>query len=214
MIEIRGLSFSYTGGRKVFENLDFFMERGDRIGLIGPNGAGKSTLLHLIMGLLKPSSGEIRIFGKPRIKEDDFFEVRRRIGLLFQDTDDQLFCPTVEEDIAFGLLNLGKEYEEVRHIVRETCAMLGLSGFEKRVTYRLSGGEKKLVALATVVAMRPECLLLDEPIAGLDQTARERFLRYFKDHVESCIIVTHDLDSLRDMVDRIYVLNNSRIEPL
>lgn len=211
LIEIRDLGFSYTRGRMVFNGLNFALTRGERIGITGPNGAGKSTLLHLIMGLLKATSGEIRVFGKPRREEKDFTEVRQRIGLLFQDSDDQLFCPTVEEDIAFGPLNIGKSQQEARAIVRETCERLGLSGFEKRVTHHLSGGEKRLVALATVVAMNPECFLLDEPIAGLDEETTERFLRYLKEHADTYIIVTHDREFLKDAVEKIYLLKDGKI---
>lgn len=212
MITIKNLSFSYPNGKNVFNSLDFSLKKGDKIGLIGPNGAGKTTLFHLIMGLLKPDSGEIKIFDKVRKHEKDFIEVRQRIGLLFQDSDDQLFSPTVEEDIAFGPLNLGKSHEEARGIVKETCDRLGLSGFEKRVTHRLSGGEKRLVALATVVAMHPECYLLDEPFAGLDETTTQRFLKYLRGYTETYIIITHDRELLKETVDNIYMLNNGRIE--
>lgn len=212
MINIKNLNFSYPNGKNVFNGLDFSLKKGDKIGLTGPNGSGKTTLFHLIMGLLKPNSGEIEIFGKVRKEEKDFIEVRQRIGLLFQDSDDQLFSPTVEEDIAFGPLNLGKSHEEARGIVKETCERLGLSGFEKRVTHRLSGGEKRLVALATVVAMHPECYLLDEPFAGLDETTTQRFLSYLREHTETYIIITHDRELLKETVDKIYILNNGKIE--
>jgi cobalt/nickel transport system ATP-binding protein len=212
LINIKNLNFSYPNGKNVFNGLDFSLKKGDKIGLTGPNGAGKTTLFHLIMGLLKPDSGEIKIFEKVRKHEKDFIEVRQRIGLLFQDSDDQLFSPTVEEDIAFGPLNLGKSHEEAKSIVKETCERLGLAGFEKRVTHRLSGGEKRLVALATVVAMHPECYLLDEPFAGLDETTTQRFLRYLREHTETYIIITHDRELLKETVDNIYILNNGKIE--
>lgn len=212
MIKIKDLNFSYPNGKKVFNGLNFYLHEGEKLGLVGPNGAGKTTLFHIIMGLLKPISGSIEIFGKIRKEEKDFIEVRQRIGLLFQDSDDQLFSPTVEEDIAFGPLNLGKSHEEVRNIVKDTCEMLGLTGFEKRVTHRLSGGEKRLVSLATVVAMRPECYLLDEPFAGLDERTTERFLEYLKSHIKTCIIISHERELLKKYVDAIYVLNNSKIE--
>jgi len=211
LIDIKELGFSYANGSKVFDSLNFSLKRGERIGLTGPNGAGKTTLLHLIMGLLKPNSGEMKIFGKVRKEEKDFTEVRRKIGILFQDSDDQLFCPTIEEDIAFGPLNLGKSLEEARDIVRETCQRLGLLGFEKRITHRLSGGEKRLVALATVVAMNPECFLLDEPITGLDEETTERLLKYLKEHADSYVIVTHDREFLKYAVNKIYVLKDSKI---
>jgi cobalt/nickel transport system ATP-binding protein len=212
LINIKNMNFSYPNGGNVLNGIDFSLKKGDKIGLIGPNGAGKTTLFHLIMGLLKPDSGEIKIFEKVRKHEKDFVEVRQRIGLLFQDSDDQLFSPTVEEDIAFGPLNLGKSHEEARGIVKETCESLGLSGFEKRVTHRLSGGEKRLVALATVIAMNPECLLLDEPSTGLDEVNTERFLKYLKEYSDTYIIITQDHGFLKDVVDKIYRLKDSKIE--
>ncbi|MBE0426111.1 MAG: ABC transporter ATP-binding protein [Nitrospirae bacterium] len=208
------MSFGYANGRKIFNNLNFSMEKGDRIGLIGPNGAGKTTLLHLIMGLLKPDSGEIEIFGKVRKEDRDFTEVRQRIGLLFQDSDDQLFCPTVEEDIAFGPLNLGKTHEDARIIVRETCEKLGLNGYEKKITNRLSEGEKRLVALATVVAMHPECYLLDEPATGLDEKTTQRLLNYLRENTHTYIIITHDLGFLKNVAEKMYVLSDSFIKEL
>lgn len=210
-IDIKNLSFTYPLGETVFNGLNFSIRKGEKIGLTGPNGTGKTTLFHLIVGLLKPSSGEIKIFGKDRKEEKDFTEVRQRIGLLFQDSDDQLFCPTVEEDIAFGPLNRGKSHEETKVIVKETCKRLGLNGFEKRVTHRLSSGEKRLVALATVIAMNPECFLLDEPVTGLDEETTERFLNYLKEHADTYVIITHDREFLKDAVDRIYMLKDSRI---
>ncbi len=214
MINLRNLTFGYSNGKKIFNNLNFSIKEGDRIGLIGPNGAGKTTLLHLIMGLLKPDSGEIEIFGKIRKEEHDFIEVRQRIGLLFQDSDDQLFCPTVEEDIAFGPLNLGKSHEETRLIVKETCKKLGLNGYEKKVTHKLSGGEKRLVALATVVAMHPECYLLDEPATGLDEDTTIRLLNYLKENTHTFLIITHDYNFLKNVAEKIYLLRQGSIKEL
>jgi cobalt/nickel transport system ATP-binding protein len=214
LIEIRGLCFGYSGNGRIFDGLDFSLKKGERVGLVGPNGAGKTTLFYLIMGLLKPASGEINIFGRPRREEADFLEVRRKIGLLFQDAEDQLFCPTVEEDIAFGPLNLGRSHSEAKEIVRETCTRLGLTGFEKKVTHRLSGGEKRLVALATVVAMNPECYLLDEPTAGLDEATTTRLLKYLREYADTYILITHDREFLKSAVDRIYEMRDGRIKSL
>ena len=166
VINLSDISFAYSGNATVLDKLNLQLYSGERLGLIGPNGSGKTTLFHIIMGLLKPSSGIIEIFGKQVSEEKDFRSVRERIGLLFQDADDQLFSPTVLEDVAFGPLNLGKSQDEARDIAHRTLDVLGLSGFEDRITYKLSGGEKKLVSLATVLAMEPEILLLDEPSNG------------------------------------------------
>lgn len=211
IIRIENLSFAYPEGREVFHGLNFTMHERQRIGLIGPNGAGKTTLFYLIMGLLTPSSGTIEVFEKVRNTERDFQEVRRRFGFLFQESDHQLFCPTVEEDIAFGPLNLGKSHAEARRIVNETCEKLGLRGYEKRITHRLSGGEKRLVALATVMAMQPECYLLDEPTAGLDESTTARFLEYLSTYAHTYIMITHNKELLEHAVDTVYELSNGSL---
>lgn len=214
MIKIADVHFRYSNGKKVFGGLNFSLNTKEKVGLTGPNGAGKTTLFHLIMGLLKPDSGTVEIAARVRKEEKDFAEVRRKIGLLFQESDDQLFCPTVEEDIAFGPLNIGKSHDEAHEIVHDTCEKLGLNGFEKRVTHRLSGGEKRLVALATVVAMHPECYLLDEPVAGLDEATTERFLNYLREHADTYIIIAHDRNFLQRATDKIYVLRDGNIKLL
>jgi cobalt/nickel transport system ATP-binding protein len=211
MIEIKDLSFSHHHGKTVFTGLNMMLSQGERVGLIGPNGSGKTTLMHLIMGLHKPSSGEIRIFGKARTNEDDFKEVRRKVGLLFQDSDDQLFCPTVREDVAFGPLNLGKTHDEAAAIVKETLGVLGIGNLEDEVTHHLSGGEKRLVALATVIAMRSECYLLDEPTDGLDADKVCLLLKYLKEHASTYVIATHDREFLKSACDRVYELREGRI---
>jgi len=190
-MELDRVSFGYPG-KRVFRDVCFTLREGERVGLIGPNGSGKTTLLKIMMGLLRPAAGEVRVFGKPRRAEKDFREVRRRVGLLFQDADDQLFCPTVWEDIAFGPLNLGKTHEEAGRIVERVCSQLGLEGFEDRVTYRLSGGEKKLVCLGTLLAMEPDILLLDEPTASVDVETTARIADILNRSDLSYLIVSHD----------------------
>lgn len=212
IIDIRDVHFGYENGKTVFRGLNFTLRSKERVGLVGPNGAGKTTLFHLIMGLLRPSSGSIRVFQQVRKTESDFAEVRKRIGLLFQESDDQLFCPTVEEDIAFGPLNLGKTHDEARLIVKETCEKLGLGGFEQRVIHRLSGGEKRLVALATVIAMHPECYLFDEPTAGLDEETTMRFLHYLKHDADTYIIITHNHELLKHVVDKVYTVSDGSLK--
>jgi cobalt/nickel transport system ATP-binding protein len=213
IIELRDLRF-HRRGRALFDGLSFALGAGDRVGLVGPNGSGKTTLMHLVMGLLKPSSGEVRAFGRPRSTEEDFAEVRRRVGLLFQDSDDQLFCPTVREDVAFGPLNLGRTHEEAEAIVGETLAALGIEGLAGEVTHHLSGGEKRLVALATVVAMRPECYLLDEPTDGLDEGHSELFLEYLRRECGTYLVASHDREFLRAAVDRAFMLREGVLSPV
>ncbi|MBM4276148.1 MAG: ABC transporter ATP-binding protein, partial [Deltaproteobacteria bacterium] len=194
LIEIQNLTFSYPGAPgPVFQDFNFQLLPGKHIGLIGPNGCGKTTLLHLIMGLLRPQAGKIVIFGQEVSKEKDFVAVRQKVGLLFQNADDQLFCPTVLEDVAFGPLNQGKPPAEAIRIARETMERLGLHGFEERVTYKLSGGEKKLVSLATVLAMQPQLLLLDEPTSGLDEQTKHRLMHILQDLDIAYMIVSQSL---------------------
>lgn len=212
VIELQNISFAYSGQRQILRNLDFQLRPGERLGLVGPNGSGKTTLLHVIMGLLRPQTGTIKYFGQEVRKEKDFIQVRQQVGLLFQNADDQLFCPTVLEDVAFGPLNQGKSPEEAIDIARETLAQLHLLGFEDRVTYKLSGGEKKLVSLATVLSMRPQVLLLDEPTNGLDEKTREWIVHILSDlEISSYVIVTHDSDFLQRTTEKLYTILQGQI---
>jgi cobalt/nickel transport system ATP-binding protein len=212
IIKLERITFSYPGAAPVLQDLDLSLFENDRIGLIAPNGSGKTTLFHIIMGLLKPAAGHIEIFGRPVAEEKDFVMVRRQIGLLFQDADDQLFSPTVLEDVAFGPLNQGKSKEEAVAISRKTLSFLGLDGFEERITMRLSGGEKRLVAMATVLAMEPRAMLLDEPSAGLDEATKIRLSDILKNLDISYVIVSHEFDFLSEITDTIYTLQNGQIQ--
>jgi cobalt/nickel transport system ATP-binding protein len=211
LINLEGISFRYPDGPPVLNELDFKLRRGSRIGLIAPNGSGKTTLLHIIMGLLKPSSGKLEIFGRPVREEKDFADVRRRIGLLFQDADDQLFSPTVLEDVAFGPLNLGKSKRDAVQIARKTLDFLGLAGFEDRITFKLSGGEKRLVSLATVLAMEPEVLLLDEPMNGLDIETKAKLTEILFGIDQSYIMISHDFDFLANTAEDIFTMSEGKI---
>lgn len=200
-IELQNITFAYPGApRPVFQNFNFQLLPDNHLGLMGPNGCGKTTLLHLIMGLLRPQAGKIFIFGQEVKKEKDFVQVRQKVGLLFQNPDDQLFCPTVLEDVAFGPLNQGKSTAQAVAIARETLAKLGLQGFEERVTYKLSGGEKKMAALAAVLAMQPQLLLLDEPTTGLDEATKHRLAHILQDLGIAYMIVSHEHDFLNHTV--------------
>lgn len=208
LIELKNIDFSYPGGQNVFSGLDFVLEKGEKIKLSGPNGSGKSTLLGLITGLLKSSAGEIFAFGRKRVSEKDFFEVRAKAGLLFQNSDDQLFCATVAEDVAFGPFNLGLKRHEVREAVARALGDVGLNGYEHRITYKLSGGEKRLVALASILAMNPEVLLLDEPSAGLDEDYSARIKNLIVSLPKSMIIISHDKNFLSGLSGRSFSLKN------
>jgi cobalt/nickel transport system ATP-binding protein len=211
IINLQDISFSYPGGKAVFDHLDFKFYIGDRVGLIAPNGSGKSTFFHIIMGLNKPTSGRLELFSKTVSSVKDFEEGRRRIGLLFQDPDDQLFSPTVIEDVAFGPLNLGKSKADALKIARRTLADLGLEGFEDRITFKLSGGEKRLVSLATVLAMEPEVLLLDEPLNALDYEASKKIAEIISNLEQSYILISHDIDFSLYATNKICTINHGKI---
>lgn len=213
VIRLHEIWFQFGEQPPLFRNLSFHLGAREKLGIIGPNGSGKTTLLLLLMGLFTPQRGTMEILGRIRKKPPDFADLPGKLGLLFQDSDDQLFCPTVAEDVAFGPFNLGKSAPEVRQIVRRTLAELGLAGWEHRITYRLSGGEKRLVALATVLAMEPQILLLDEPTSGLDEAAARRVEAILARLPQPMIVVSHDRDFLRRLCHRILVLENGTLQP-
>jgi cobalt/nickel transport system ATP-binding protein len=210
LIETRGLSYRYPRQGEVLSHVDFSLFAGDRVALTGPNGAGKTTFLHLLVGLKKAKAGEVFAYGSVRKTEAQFVEVRAKSGFLFQDPDDQLFCPTVIEDVAFGPLNLGRSKEQAESLARKTLASLGMVGYEDRVAHQLSGGEKRLVALASVLAMEPQVLLLDEPTNALDSRAQKRLLDVLMTLPQAMIIISHDDEFLADIATRYIRLDAAR----
>jgi len=214
LIALRNLTFAYPGGPPVLKGLNLDFRAGETLGLSGANGAGKSTLLFLIMGLVRPQGGTVEIFGRQRREERDFQEVRPSLGFVFQDANDQLFCPTVADDLAFGPLNLGLEHEEIHRRVAEVLDRLGLAGFERRVTYDLSGGEKKLVAIGAALALRPRLLILDEPTAALDPGTVARLEDILAASGLPALIVSHDQDFLARVATRRLGLADGRLTDL
>ena len=213
LIDLEAISFRYPNGNQVLEGLGLRLEEDDKIGLLGENGTGKTTLFHIILGLLRPTKGEITIFGKRRETEQDFKKIRRAIGLLFQDSDDQLFCPTVLEDVAFGPLNMGMNHHEATERAEQTLEELGISHFRDRVPYQLSGGEKRLVSMATILSMRPEILLLDEPTTGLDEKTKERLISVLQNYsAKAWIIISHVQSTIEAMSNKYYKLNEGRVD--
>jgi len=202
LITVKNLHFTFSSGRKVLNGVNLSLRTGERLALLGANGAGKSSLLHCLMGLVPVENGEIAILGSRCDTEAEFRAIRGRVGLLFQDSDDQLFCPTVLEDVMFGPLNLGQSRDDARKIALQTLSDLGLDGFENRITYQLSGGEKRLVALATVLAMSPEILLLDEPTNGLDADVEKRLIEILRSLPQAMLIISHDLLFLDQVATR------------
>jgi cobalt/nickel transport system ATP-binding protein len=211
--EVSGIHFAYPGRPQVLKGAGFTLAPGERLAITGPNGAGKSTLLQLLVGLFTPAAGSIVAFGRERREEKDFLEVRRRAGYVFQDPDDQLFCPTVAEDVAFGPINLGKPRDEVLAIVDDVLARLRLSDFRERVTHQLSGGEKRLVSLAAVLAMDPDVLLLDEPTNALDEPATERLVEILLGLPQAMIVVSHDPHFRRRIATRTLRLHDGLLAP-
>jgi len=201
------------GGRTVLDHLSLQLDPGERLALVGANGAGKSTLLRTLVGLERPVSGTITAFGAVRRREGDFHEVRCRAGLLFQDPDDQLFSPTVIEDVAFGPLNLGLSPAQAGQRAEQTLTDLGLAGLRDRITHHLSGGEKRLVSLAALLAMRPEVLLLDEPNNALDRDHARRLEELLAGLSLTMVIVSHDDGLLARLATRGVVLRDGRLFP-
>ncbi|MBI5522881.1 MAG: ABC transporter ATP-binding protein [Desulfarculus sp.] len=214
LLRLTDIHYGYHGRPPIFQGLDFTLSQGQRVGILGPNGAGKSTLFLLAMGLLTPQAGQVWALGAPRQSEKDFRQVRTRLGFCFQDPDDQLFSPTVLEDVAFGPLNQGRDKHQVRHLVADTLEMLSLRGFEERVTYHLSGGEKRLVSLATVLAMQPELLLLDEPTNGLDPETEARLEGILQKTAQTWAIISHDHAFLRRNCQELYRLHGGLLQPV
>ena len=212
ILRLDNISFNYPGRERVLNSLSLEINKGDRIGLIGPNGSGKTTLFHIIMGLLPPTSGTIEFYGTPVKTPKDFREVYKKVGLLFQDADDQLFSPTVLEDVAFGPLNLGKSKSQAKKIAQETLERLGIGHFESRVTHKLSGGEKRLVALATVLSMDPELLLLDEPSTGLDEKTKAVLIRLLNELELSYILISHESDFMSQIADTMFMMEDGQLQ--
>jgi len=208
-IKIRSLSYTYPDGTRALKGIDFEAEEGERVALIGPNGAGKTTLLLHLNGLLR-GEGEIEIAGIP-LEDGRLGEIRKIVGLVFQDPDDQLFMPRVFDDVAFGPLNLGLPESEVHERVREALRFVGLEGFEERAPHRLSFGERKRIALATVLAMRPQILALDEPTSNLDPRSRRELIGLLKGLSRTLIIATHDLELALELCRRAILLDGGRV---
>lgn len=211
LIELNDISYGYRAGQNVLDHVSLTLDPGERLFVAGPNGAGKSTLLRIIVGLIKPHAGEIRAFGSPRVTEAEFHDLRCRVGFIVQDPDDQLFCPTVIEDIAFGPLNLGASREEALAIVDDVLDQLHLRHLRERITHELSGGEKRLVSVAAVLAMKPDVLLLDEPTNALDEENMRRLEEILLGLPQAMILVSHDPHFRRKLATRIIELRTGKM---
>jgi cobalt/nickel transport system ATP-binding protein len=214
LIETRDLCYTYPGNVTALHHVNFIAPRKARIAVIGSNGAGKSTLFKHFNGIFKPTSGSVLIQGEPITKEN-IRNVRKFVGIVFQNPDDQIFSPTVEQDVAFGPTNLGLDEETVQHRVEEALRIVGIEHLANRVPHHLSGGEKKRVAIAGVVAMEPQVLVLDEPTAGLDPQGVRDFNNFCNSLSQkyglTVIFSTHDVSLVPEIADYVYVMNKGAI---
>lgn len=214
-LETKNLSFTYPDGTEALKNVNIQIKKGEKIAIMGPNGAGKSTLFSHFNGLSEPTSGHVEIDGEKIVfTREELLKVRQKVGIVFQDPNDQLFAPTVKEDVAFGPMNLGLDYDEVNARIKEALEMVGMSGFEDKTPHHLSGGQQKRVAIAGIIAMRPEIMILDEPTAGLDPEGVDKVLNILNKLNEegmSIIISSHDIEMVNHFADKIFVLYGGEI---
>ncbi|MER3401577.1 MAG: cobalt ABC transporter ATP-binding protein [Thermoflexus sp.] len=210
LLEAEGLVYVYPDGRRALNGVSLALRRGEKVALVGPNGAGKSTLLLVLSGLFRPAAGVIRWEGQP-VGDGDLRRLRARVGLVFQDPDDQLFSPTVFDDVAYGLIYQGLAASEVAERVHQALEAVGMDGAASRISHHLSVGEKKRVALATVLALQPEVMLFDEPTAGLDPRGRREFIRLLKAMPQTMLVATHDMRMVAEAFPRTLVMDGGEI---
>lgn len=208
-IEIDNLSFTYPDGHKALSDINLHIPPGTKVALVGPNGAGKSTLILHLNGILT-GEGSVRSAGL-EVKPENLGRIRARVGVVFQSPDDQLFSPTVFEDVAFGPIYQGLPEAEVNNRVQEALAVVGMSEYAERVSYHLSAGEKKRIAIATVLSMKPEVLVLDEPTAGLDPRSRRSLINLLDELDMTMLVSTHDMRLVEELLPRMVIMDDGRI---
>ncbi|MBR4447391.1 ATP-binding cassette domain-containing protein [Methanobrevibacter sp.] len=210
MLEVKNIKYSYNSEYMALKGVSLKIERGDMVALLGKNGAGKSTLFLHLNGIYQPDEGKVFIDGEElKYDKKSLLKFRQKVGIVFQNPDDQIFAPTVEEDVAFGPLNLGLPMEEVQDRVEEALSRVGMSGYEKKAPHHLSGGQKKRVAIAGILAMKPELMVLDEPTAGLDPQGvvdLSRLLKELNAEGITILISTHEVDLVPDYANKVFVL--------
>ncbi len=209
MIEFKDVSFSYERGTPVIEHLSFRIEAGESVGLIGANGAGKSTVMKLLLGLVS-GEGEVLVDGTP-VQKQTLSEIRRKLGFVLQNSDHQMFMPTVYEDMMFAPLNYGVSREEAERRVDAVLERLGVEDLKHRHNHRISGGEKRMAAIATILAMEPEAILMDEPTSALDPYNRRIIINTIRELTQTKLITSHDLDMILDTCERVILLSGGRI---
>lgn len=209
-IELKEVSYTYPDGHQALKDISFLLGHGEAVGIVGANGAGKSTLLSILTGILFPQKGIVRV-GEIPVNKRTLTQVRRSVGLVFQEPDDQLFMTSVYDDVAFGPRNYGLDEEEVSSRVLKSLEEVGITHLKDRPPYKLSGGEKRLAAIAAVTSMNPDILIMDEPTASLDPKARRKIMSILKGFSHTKIITSHDLDMILDMCSRTIVLKKGEI---
>jgi len=215
IIETNDITYHYPDGTEALENVNFKAEEGKIVALLGPNGAGKSTLFLHFNGILRPTSGSINVDGdEVKYDKKDLMKIRQKVGIVFQNPDDQLFAPTVIEDVAFGPMNLGLSKDDVEKRVDESLKRVGMDEFKKKAPHHLSGGQKKRVAIAGILAMKPKIMVLDEPTSGLDPKGASQILRLLYDlnrEGMTIIISTHDVDLVPLYAYQVYIISEGKI---
>ena len=209
MIAFEHVSFSYDGGTPVVEDLTFSIQKGESVGLIGANGAGKSTIMKLLLGLVS-GSGRIAVDGLP-VTRQNLSAIRQKIGFVLQDSDNQMFMPTVYEDMIFGPRNYGLSKQEAEQRVDDVLGRLGLQELKHRYNHKISGGEKRMAAIATILAMEPEAIVMDEPSTALDPVNRRTVIRTINALSQTKLIASHDLDMILDTCQRVILLSHGSI---
>lgn len=210
LVEVKDLEYTYPDNTKALCGITFRILHGESVGIVGANGAGKSTLLSHLNGILTPAAGTVRI-GDYSLTKQTLRQIRRTVGMVFQDPDDQLFMPTVYDDVAFGPLNLGFLPDEIEQRVMAALETVGAAHLKNRPPYRLSGGQKRSVAIASVLAMSPDILVMDEPSSGLDPFARRKLIKLLLTFTHTKVIATHDLDLVLDLCERTIVLKDGKV---
>lgn len=209
-IKFNNVHYTYPNGYEALKGVSFCVTHGEKVALVGSNGAGKSTLLLHTNGLLLPTLGDVNVGDIPIVKKT-LPLIRRAVGLVFQNPDDQLFMPTVEEDVAFGLVNMQLPPDEIERRVVESLKEVGALSLRKRAPYQLSGGQKRSVAIATVLSMEPDILIMDEPSSNLDPQARRLLMNQIESFTHTCLIATHDLEMVRELCKRTIIMNDGLI---
>jgi cobalt/nickel transport system ATP-binding protein len=209
-IEVENLSFAYPDGHHALSEVSLSIAPGEKVALLGPNGAGKSTLLLHLNGILRTQAGKVRVCGL-EVGEKTLGRVRAGVGLVFQNPDDQLFSPTVFDDVAFGPIYQGLPVTDIRSRVDEALVAVGMAEYKHRVSHHLSTGEKKRIAIATVLSMRPEILVLDEPTAGLDPRARRGLIRLLAELPQTMLVATHDIRMVMELFERSVIMDGGQV---